>query len=371
MTRRAALVWLAVSVWWTLQGLVTSAGVRGMRDAAGQPMTWSHSLAVGLASAWIWVPLTMGLIWLVHRFPLERGRVLGALGPLVLAVAAILVLRAGAVVLFNPWIGWYDRVPAFDVLLRTSVANNLFLSWLIIGVAHALLFGERAHERERQAILLQGQLAEARLEALSAQLNPHFLFNALNSIAELVHQNAEDADRMLVGLGALLRRSLESGRLQEVPLGEELQLLDHYVDLERVRLGDRLRIDWQIDAQARDAAVPPLVLQPLVENAVRHAIARRAAPGLVCVRAMRERHRLVLEVENDGGGSSAAAVDSESDSSDRTNWNRGVGLTNTCARLECLYGANHEFRMTKRPAGGTVVRLDLPFRPVSRLEKAG
>jgi sensor histidine kinase YesM len=242
---RQRTLWIATFIWWTLNGLVTAADIVTMRDASGRTLTWSHALTMGLASAWTWVPLTIGVVWLVRRYPLERERraLARSLVVLNLAVVAVVVLRMGVVIAFNPWIGWYERVPAAGELFLTSVRINLFPTWLLIGVAHAVLFAERARQRERQTAELQGRLAQARLEALSAQLNPHFLFNALNSIAELLHQDPEAADRMLVGLGTLLRRSLDTGRLQEVPLHEELRLLEHYVDLEKVRLGTRLRLD--------------------------------------------------------------------------------------------------------------------------------
>jgi signal transduction histidine kinase len=366
---RQRTLWIATFTWWTLNGLVIAADVAAMRDASGRTLTWSHALTVGLASAWAWVPLTMGVVWLVRRYPLERGGGGGGLTRslfvLNLAVLAVIILRMGVVMAFNPWVGWYERVPDATELFLTSVRLNLFPTWLLIGVAHALLFAERARQRERQTAELQGRLAQARLEALSAQLNPHFLFNALNSIAELLHQDPEAADRMLVGLGALLRRSLDTGRVQEVPLQEELRLLEHYVDLEKVRLGSRLRLDWRIEPAALDACVPHLVLQPLVENAIHHAVSRRATPGHVSVSVRRAHGRLVLEVQDDGRDD--ARPYRPEHTAERSNG--GVGLSNTRARLECLYGADHRFDVEPAPDGGTIARLVVPFRgaPAARL----
>ena len=377
---RQRTLWIATFTWWTLNGLVTAADVATMRDASGRTLTWSHALTIGLASAWIWVPLTMGVVWLVRRHPLERGALTRSLVVLNLAVLAVVVLRMAVVMVFNPWIGWYERVPDATELFLTSVRLNVFPTWLLIGVAHAVLFAERAQQRERQAAELQGRLAQARLEALSAQLNPHFLFNALNSIAELLHQDPEAADRMLVGLGALLRRSLESARVQEVPLHEELRLLEHYVDLEKVRLGARLRLDWRIEPATFDACVPHLVLQPLVENAIHHAVSRRATPGHVWVRVRRDDRHLVLEVQDDGcdgaslqqpatvqqNGARSATDNSgghgANDASGATAANGGIGLSNTRARLECLYGSDHRFDVERAPDGGTIARLVVPFR---------
>jgi signal transduction histidine kinase len=361
---RQRTLWIATFAWWTLNGLFIAADVAAMRDASGRTLPWSHGLTVGLASAWTWVPLTMGVVWLVRRYPLERGRTLArSLVVLNLAVLAVILLRMAVVMLFNPWVGWYaERVPDTAGLFLTSIRLNLFPTWLLIGVAHALVFAERARLRERQAAELQGRLAQARLEALSAQLNPHFLFNALNSIAELLHQDPDAADRMLVGLGALLRRSLDTGRLQEVPLHEELRLLEHYVDLEKVRLGSRLRLDWRIDPATLEACVPHLVLQPLVENAIHHAVSRRATPGRVWVSVRRSDRHLVLEVQDDGRDDAPEAR-SENGSDRRVNG--GVGLSNTRARLECLYGTDHRLDVEAAPDGGTLVRLVVPFRGAS------
>jgi signal transduction histidine kinase len=362
---RQRTLWIATFAWWTLNGLFIAADVAAMRDASGRTLPWSHGLTVGLASAWTWVPLTMGVVWLVRRYPLERGRTLArSLVALNLAVLAVIVVRMGVVMIFNPWVGWYaERVPDVPDLFLTSIRLNLFPTWLLIGVAHALVFAERARLRERQTAELQGRLAQARLEALSAQLNPHFLFNALNSIAELLHQDPDAADRMLVGLGALLRRSLDTGRLQEVPLHEELRLLEHYVDLEKVRLGSRLRLDWRIEPATLEACVPHLVLQPLVENAIHHAVSRRATPGRVWVSVRRADRHLILEVQDDGRDDAQEHRSEKVEERQRNNG--GVGLSNTRARLECLYGADHRFDVQPAPDGGTIARLVVPFRGAS------
>lgn len=350
MKRKTALLCAAVFGWWTLNGLAVGAQWMTMRDAAGEPVAFMHAMPASLAGAWGWIPLSLGLIWLARRYPIEPGRAWRALGVHGSAILAIVFVRAVYIYGLDGWLHWYDAPPTFAAVLVQSVWNNLFQGWLVVGVAHALFFGQRARERERQAIRLQSQLADARLAALSSQLNPHFLFNALNSIAELVHRDAASADDMIVGLSALLRRSLDTAGSPEVALAEELRLLGFYLDIEKIRLGDRLQVEWSVAADTQSAQVPPLLLQPLVENAVRHGVSRRLSPGRIVVRAWRERGELLLEVEDDGGELDGAAG------------GHGIGLATTRARLECLYGAAGKLELSRIAGGQTLARLSLPFR---------
>lgn len=348
MRNRPMTIALAVLVWWGLNALVWAGQVMTMRAAIGQPATWGDVLRLELASAALWVPATLWLLWCVQRYPFQRGRVLRALTWLLFAVAVVLVFRAAAVIALNAWIGWYAQLPSLPQILLTSALNNLVMCWLIVGVAHALVYAEYVQRRERQTIELEARLSRARLDALSAQLNPHFLFNALNSIAEMVHRDADAADRMLVDLGALLRHSLDASKQQQIPLREELAALDHYVGIEKVRLGERLRMVREIDLSLLDTRVPHLVLQPLVENAILHAVAQRTTPGEVTVRAIRDQSQLLLEVEDDGGDCGAHS-------------GSGIGLDNTRARLQFLYGDDQRIEVDARAGGGTRVRLWLPY----------
>ncbi|MEO6227359.1 MAG: histidine kinase [Thermomonas sp.] len=350
MPRRAWwTLWLSACIGWTAYGLLYCYQVMSMAAEMGKTYAWADVLRTGIVGMWGWVPLTVGLFWLVSRVPIRRGNVLHACSVLMLAALAAVVLRAVFIYSLDPWIGWYDAPPEFwgDVM-RTSLHNNLLISWIVIGFAHALLFSDQAGEQERRASELQALLAQARLDAISAQLNPHFLFNALNSIAELVHHDAARADRMLVALSALLRRSLDSSRLQWVSLGEELDLLAHYLDIEKVRLGERMQVHWHVARDCLGEAVPPLLLQPLVENAVVHAIARRIRPGNVRIAAGLVTGLLWLEVEDDGA---EGLPDAEG---------HGIGLANTRARLAALFGERATLSIEPTDAGGTRVMLHLP-----------
>lgn len=355
MNRKLLLLCLVVFAWWTLNGLANGLDWMTMLDAQGKAVPWTKAMPASMIGAWGWAPFSLFLIWCVFRYPLDPGQLVRSFLALNLAVATVIVLRAVFIYGLDDWLHWYDAPPVFTDVLRTSVRNNLFQSWLMIGVAHALLYAQRAHQRGQQAIRLQAQLADARLSALSSQLNPHFLFNALNSVAELVHSDPEAADRMIVGLSALLRSSLDKSGTQVVGLQEELRLLGHYLDIEKVRLGKRLRVHWSVAPEALTAQVPPLLLQPLVENAVIHGISRRIAPGWISVRAFCDaRDRLLLEVQNDSADSEAPG-------------GHGIGLATTRARLECLYGDDFELDLQRGEDVGTLVRLALPLR---RLKEA-
>ena len=260
-------LWLSAFVGWTAYGLLYAHQVMSMAADMGKQYAWADVLRTSLVGMWGWVPLTVSLFWLVSRVPIRRGNVARACSILMLAAFAMVVVRAVFIHTLDPWIGWYDSPPDFwSDVMPTSLYSNVLISWIMIGIAHALLFSDEARAQERRAAELQGLLAQARLDAIAAQLNPHFLFNALNSIAELVHHDADRADRMLVGLSALLRRSLDSSRLQWVSLREELDLLAQYLEIEKVRLGERMQVHWRVAADCLDEAVLPQLLQPLVET---------------------------------------------------------------------------------------------------------
>lgn len=333
--------------WWTLYGLLLAAQLLGMEGPDGGVMPAAHALRLGLASGLMWIPLTLLLLWWVRRWPIERGRRMRTVAATAAIVLLMVALRAAAVAALNPWVGWYQQLPGIPELLWTSFANNFLLLWLMVGVAHVWLYARRALAREREAERLQARLTETRLDALRAQLNPHFMFNALNSIAEMVHRDPDAADRMLVGLGELLRSSLDYQRSRLVPLHEELRLLRHYLEIEKARLGERLRLEWRVEPGLEHLPVPPLVLQPLAENAILHAIAKKSTPGLLRITVRREGGRLWLEIADDGGAGPAIT-------------RYGTGLHNIQSRLGHLFGDGYGFEIGPGEAGGTTARLWVP-----------
>jgi signal transduction histidine kinase len=356
MQRRRLLLVAAICAWWTLEGFTTAGSLLTMQFS-DETLTLSEALRRGVLSAWLWIPCSIALFWLVERHPLERGRIARSIAVFTVAALAVVLFRAITIYLCEPVLDWYEAPPKFGDVLVTSVLNNFLLSWLNIGVAHAVLYAQRAYDRQRQAEQLQARLAETQLDALRAQLDPHFLFNALNSIAETIHRDPVAADRMLVGLGELLRSSLERRETRVVTLDEELRLLRHYLQIEQARLGDRLSVRWDVASDLDDALVPPLLLQPLAENAIRHAIAAKIAPGWLDVRAWREEGQLWLAIRDDGGAGPAKI-------------RNGVGLSNIRARLQLLYGDDHVLELLPLDGGGTQARVRLPLTRGARMREA-
>jgi len=211
----------------------------------------------------------------------------------------------------------------------------------------ATSFSRATEEREQ----LEARLARAQLQSLRLQLHPHFLFNTLNTINALIGTDRHAAERVISGLSELLRMSLSSASEQEVTLAKELELLAHYIEIQQIRFQDRLTVNFRIDPDARYALVPNLMLQPLLENAIRHGIAPRAAPGHVIVTAARHGNRLELSVVDDGVGERASRDHRD-----------GVGLGNTRARLLSLYGSEHRFEAGGASAGGFRVHIEIPYR---------
>jgi signal transduction histidine kinase len=229
---------------------------------------------------------------------------------------------------------------------------NILAYGSLVGLAHAVHFYGRYRERERRAALLESNLSRARLHALQAQLQPHFLFNALNAVATLLRRDARAAQEALTSFSELLRLALSQSDRQEVPLSEDMRFVERYVEIQQTRLGDRFRFEQSVEPAALDCLVPALLLQPLVENALRHGIEPLPRPGTVRVIVTRHSERLTLRVEDDGVGLEQSNGQSLT----------GIGLSNLRARLEALYGNRQKVEMSSRPEGGVAVRVEIPLR---------
>ncbi len=309
----------------------------------------SQRVLVSVTDAAIMAALAPIALWTSRAFPIgppawlrhTAVHVVVAFGVAVLWVAGLLV--AFALVTHTP------LAMSPDALSMSWLTSNLFAYALLVAVLHALAFQRRLRDRELHAARLQAQLTTARLETLRAQLHPHFLFNTLHTISELIHLDPPAADTMVIRLARLLRVSLDFTAAAEVPLRRELEVLSTYFDLQQARMGDRLRVEIDADPLLLGALVPPMLLQPLVENALRHGLAPRAASGTVRVSARGGNGCLELCVEDDGVGLAPALRE-------------GVGLTNTRTRLAELYGAHQRVVLESRVGGGTVVLVELPLR---------
>lgn len=239
---------------------------------------------------------------------------------------------------------------------RARVAVPVY--WMLVAGAHAVAQQRRGIERERRALQAEAHLAEARFTALQAQLNPHFLFNTLNTIAQLGYDNPAQAEEMVASLSELLRAVLAAQHRREVSLAEELAFVDRYCAIQKLRFADRLTVRTEVTPNALKAAVPALLLQPLVENAILHGVAPDRAPGTVFVRAQVVADRLHLEVADTGGAAGGAVVDAGRP----LHFREGVGLGNTRTRLAALYGDRQIFKLERAVEGGVSVKIELPLR---------
>jgi two-component system LytT family sensor kinase len=319
----------------------------------GRPPRWQDVVFQG--GEWLFLgALTPITYFLGKRFPLQRAHwprtlavhLAGALG-LCLGWASLGVLL-GMVLHRYPAQGNLPR--DFVSWVLTSVPWSVFMYFTVLGCVYAFSYFLEAREREAHASRLAAQLAEARLGALRMQLNPHFLFNSLNALAVLVREpNTAAASRMLELLGDVLHQVLRADQPHEVPLADELRFLEQYLAIEQVRFSDRLRVHWDIDNRARAALVPGFVMQPIVENAIKHGVARRAEAGRIDIAARVVDSHLELGVRDDGVGMSASQGE-------------GVGLSNTRERLRTLYGEAATVTITPPVGGGTQVVLRMPFR---------
>ncbi|HEX8129102.1 MAG TPA: histidine kinase [Pyrinomonadaceae bacterium] len=346
-----ALVWTAIGFFFTFQ--VYFAMIRSDR-----PVSLSETVAVQFSYAYIWALVTPLAFWLAGRYRLEQERWRRNLLLHILFSTACAILVGCMLYAFNSvyWDKPKGTTSALWLICRTVILNaseNYGIYGLILLARHALDYYRRYTAGERRAAQLQTQLAEAQLQALKMQLHPHFLFNTLHSISALVYKDVEAADKMIARLGDFLRLTLENSGTQEVSLQQELEFLKCYLEIERIRFQDRLTTTLDIDAQALDVQVPNLILQPIVENAIRHGIAPRSAPGRIDILAERKNGTLRIRIKDNGPG---LTLNRSFDGS----FKEGVGLANTRARLAQLYGAAHRFELANDPRGGLIVTMEIP-----------
>lgn len=353
------LVMLVSVISWTLIGSLFIVQEVVHYQAASRPYVLTHVFVEHLIEWGAWAVLTPALVTFVRRVPptlSPRWRTVALYGVAALAMVAVsIALIAGARFLL-PW-----RPPRLS-LVETYVANfarlfsySLVLFVLVTSIAVALTFRDQVNMRELMQARLEAHLATARHEVLAMQFQPHFLFNALNTVAGLIYVDPRKADQMITGLSELLRTSLRADRRTMIRLGEELTFVLRYLEIQQARFDERLRTDIQIDERATSALVPTFILQHLVENAMRHAVAVHSTPVTVAVCAERVGDRLHLAVSDDGPGLPDARLPGS-----------GIGLANTRARLEQLYRGRHQFVVENRPGGGVRAKVSIPWEDEER-----
>lgn len=342
--------WLAAFAFWTLVILLYSTGT----EMRGQTLDWSQSIRTALA-AWVGWALLVPLILRIDRLlPVARDALIPRL---LLHIPLSLVFTLAFTLLFYAASQLLGAPVDPDMFARHPASLfsrfNWLVYWVIVGGYVASEYQDQIRDRKVKTLELERLLAQSRLEMLRTQLHPHFLFNALNAISAHVEGAPRTARWMLEQLGDLLRLSLDHGEEQEIALQQELAFVDRYLKLQKIRYEDRLDVIVDVDPRALRAYVPTFILQPLLENAIRHGIATRSVPGQIEIQARLEGDTLSVSVLDDGPGL-PPGWDPER--------GLGVGLSNTKERLRRLYADKQSFRIGSNSGGGVRVDLTLPYR---------
>lgn len=358
LQRRLVRAGLIVAAWTVLASFLTSQMYLAY-SRRQVPIRWERIFLVELTYAYVWAALTPLILWLARRFPIERYKWVRSM---LVHLGASLFVGFSTRVLHDLMLFFAVSDAEWQFSLTKLLMNVYFMTdygvmlyWLILLISYSFSYQRRYREGEVRATRLEAQLAQAQLQALKMQLHPHFLFNTLHSISALIHKNADAADKMIARLGDFLRLTLENSGAQEVSLQEELEFLKCYLEIERIRFQDRLTVQMEIEPQALGARLPNLILQPIVENAIRHGISPRTSPGRIEIGARRLNGTLQVQVTDNGPGLA-------SDSNTGSIVKAGVGLANTQARLKQLYGDQHRLDLSNASSGGLTVILEIPFQ---------
>jgi two-component system LytT family sensor kinase len=364
---RTLIPWRAIFIIATGFGLSSTVQSILLTRLAAEPLMWSRcAQLIVLNLAYWYVPALLApvIMGIAARYQLGSTSWSTQIAVHVTGVLVYSFIHTPTMFALRAVLAWTfgTRKPAVNFWSVASGEYIAQLDWqlmtylFLVGLAHALVYRRESEQRALDASRLETRLVEAQLQALQRQLHPHFLFNTLNTIAGLIRTNVEAADVMIDQLGDLLRMALNTSGRQEVPLKQELDVLRKYLDIEQTRFGSRLRVHMQIEPETLDAEVPNLLLQPLVENAIRHGISPHSRPGWLAVEAARHGDRLILHVRDSGYGVAPERL---------LALNNGVGLANTRARLEHLYRRSHEFTFANLE-DGFCVTIAVPFRVTMR-----
>ena len=356
--RRREYRWGLIFLVWTLFGLFLSSQMYMDYSRSNRPFLWHKILLLEMSYGYIWALLTPPMLWLARRFPIERNHWRQSMAVHVLASLFI----GFSTRLMHDLMFYFFVDDGNKPITLVRVLQNIYvildygvlIYWVILLINYSFDYYRRYQEGEVKASRLEAQLAQAELQALKMQLQPHFLFNTLHSISALLHKDVNAADTMIARLGDFLRLTLENAGTQEVSLQEEIEFLRCYLEIEKMRFRDRLSVHINIEPEVFAARVPNLILQPIVENAIRHGIAPRSRPGRIEIYARRQDGVLQVQVTDDGPG---LPVNGNS----KGILKEGVGLANTQARLQQIYGNAHRLDLANAPLGGLTVTLEIPF----------
>ena len=352
--------WLLVVGFWTLIVLAYSTRTE-LRTGPyiWAPMTWLESLRAAAAQWYSWGLLSPFIFWVNRKLPFARDALIPRLLAHIPLSLAFTVVYSYLQYLVTTLLGapteiFWVGATLLETTTRVMYRMGTFVYWAIVAICVAFDYQSELKDREVRGAELERLLTEARLATLRTQFDPHFLFNTLNSISAYVESAPRDARLMIEQLGDLLRLSLEHADEQEIQLDRELMFVDRYIQLQLVRFADRLDVRVDADHEVRTAAVPTFLLQPLIENAIRHGVAKLTTPGVIALSAWRDNDRLHVRVGDNGPGLPAGwSLETHA----------GVGLGNTRARLEHLYGKG-EFALAVTSVGGrgTTVDITIPYR---------
>jgi two-component system, LytTR family, sensor kinase len=356
---RAWVTWALIPGAWLVYALVmtTQTYFAYMREGYSVPF-WGGAVLPSFIYSLYWIALTPLVLYLARRFPLDPARRRRNLTVHVFASLGIALFQRigyeGTVMALNATDKWPFSWGRLFQLTIGFFDYGLLVYWLILLMYQALEYTRVIKEEEVRASTLKTQLAEAQLQTLKTQLQPHFLFNTLHSISELIHEDIEAADTMIARLGDFLRLTLQNSGQQMVTLQKDLESMRCYFEIERTRFQEALTMQMEIEPQTLDALVPSFLWQPIVENSIRHGIATSNRPGRIIVRARLREGTLQLEVEDNGRGLAEGGV--------IPRYKEGVGLANTRAILQHIYGSAHRLELANASGGGVVVMLEIPFK---------
>jgi two-component system LytT family sensor kinase len=350
--------WLKIWALWTVYGLLSAVGTHYRYAVIDQQFSWWRAAVAEVSFAWMWAVATPGVLWMAERFPIGKSRWrrnwLAHLGGAV--VLGIVTKAAWDASIFpmvhpekaQPW----ELGRALRMSLLALDYGVLHYGIVLLAQLSSTYFRDAEKDRLR-ASRLEAELARAQLQALKMQLHPHFLFNTLHTISEMIHEDPHTAERMLIRLSDFLRLTLDHLGIPEVPLTVEIDFLKRYLEIEKMRFEDRLQVDFDVEPAALDGRVPSLILQPIVENALKHGLAKAAGVGRLRIGAQATGGKLYLRVVDNGPGIAAGG---------RPKLREGIGIANTRRRLQQAYGRDHIFSISNAAGGGCQVTIEMPMR---------